>query len=86
MHNVLVNNSQALPGRFNVVLENRKAAKLKEKILALGLQNTVVCESLEEALRMRKAVNGEKIDEFFVCGGKMLYEYAIKKKECASIF
>jgi len=37
-----------------------------------------VCESLDEALSLKRTTNGKKIDEFFVCGGKMLYEHAIK--------
>ena len=72
-----------LEGRFNIVLDNSNKNALKHKIKKQGLIDTVVCSSLEQALKMcQKNKFSKPINEVNIIGGKMLYEYAIKKKEC----
>lgn len=57
-----------LKQRINIVLDNTQ-----EKDITADNRGWVTCDSLENALFF-----SENFDEVFICGGKSVYEYALK--------
>jgi dihydrofolate reductase/thymidylate synthase len=65
-----------LPNRLNVIITSESQSKFPENVL--------VCPNLDTALNKLK--ENKIVEDIFICGGKTLYEEALKSPLCKTLY